>query len=81
MIDSNSELRSTSPAFDAQLAVFDVDLDEPCRSFYVGGAGDVTVTTIKGTTLTIPGVTGIFQLGVSRFHTSGTTATGIVALY
>lgn len=76
-------LRSTGPAYDAQAVTPDDDNDlaEACRSFYVGQAGDVKVTTLKGTTLVIPNASGIINLNCRRFHASGTTATGIVALY
>lgn len=84
MANQNSRaLRAESPAYDAQAVTPDDDNDlaAPCRALYIGGAGDVKVTTLKGTTLTLAGVSGVLPLGVQRVHSTGTTATNIVALY
>ncbi len=50
---------------------------------FVGGAGNVTVITAAGNTLTITGVTAgtLIPLRVSQVKATGTTATSIVALY
>lgn len=52
------------------------------RGFMVTGAGNVAVITAAGTTVTIPGcLVGIQYVGgISRFLTTGTTATGIKGL-
>ena len=52
------------------------------RGFMVTAAGAVAVITAGGTTITIPGCNpGVqYALGVSRFLTTGTTATGIIGL-
>lgn len=52
------------------------------RGFMVTAAGDVSVVTKAGTTVTIPGcvVGTVYPIGVSRFRATGTTATGIKGL-
>ena len=50
--------------------------------FYVGGAGDVTIKTLLGTSLlftAVPAGTTI-RIGVSKIMSTGTTATSIVGL-
>ncbi len=78
-----SHLRSTAPGHDAQSVTPNdsVDLAAPCRAFWVGTAGDVMVTTLKGSTLTIPNAAGLIPLGVTRIHATGTAGAGIVAFY
>jgi hypothetical protein len=55
----------------------------PCDAFYVGGAGTVVVIDIGGTTLTLTGALAgtVYPLRVMRVLATGTTATGIIALY
>jgi hypothetical protein len=52
------------------------------RALYVGGAGDVKVTTTAGDTVTFVGVPAgtILPVQCSLVWSTGTTATGIVAL-
>lgn len=53
-----------------------------CRSLYVGVAGDVKVTMANGDTLTLTNVAvGVVPVSVKQVWSTGTTATGIVALY
>ena len=57
--------------------------DPPFRGFFIGGAGDVTVETLDGSTLTLVApAAGVMHLGlvISKF-TAATTATDIVGLY
>jgi hypothetical protein len=53
------------------------------RGLFVGGAGNVAVTTAKGTTLTFTGVVAgtILPVMVAKVLSTGTTATNIAALY
>jgi hypothetical protein len=82
---SSSATSRTSPAEDAKTVTPSDSVDLPdgvCKSFGVGVAGDVKVTTAKGTTLVIPGVpAGPYPLKCSRIWSTSTTATGIVAHY
>lgn len=50
---------------------------------YVGGYGDLTVDTVGGDTVTFVGVNGgtFFPVQVTRVYSTGTSATGIVALW
>ncbi|WP_299681643.1 hypothetical protein [uncultured Roseobacter sp.] len=57
------------------------DLTEASRAINVASDGALRVTTIGGTTATIHVAAGIaFPIRVSRVWSTGTTASGIVAL-
>lgn len=60
-----------------------VDLQTTARGFMVGAAGNVKITTVGGSTVTLTGVAaGVpLPISVSRIWSTGTTATGIVALW
>lgn len=52
------------------------------RSLYVGGAGDVVAEDVDGTTATFTCAAGTYLfIEAKRVLATGTTATGIVALY
>jgi hypothetical protein len=53
------------------------------RAVFVGGAGNLTVVTSAGTTLTLTGVTAgtLLPLRVTKVKATGTTATNIAALW
>jgi hypothetical protein len=58
------------------------DLNMTSRSLYVGGQGDITVVMADDTVAVLfPDVVGYNVLMVKRIMATGTTATGIVALY
>jgi len=57
------------------------DLPNSSRALYVGGAGDIEVTTVGGDTVTLAAASGFLPLCVARVHAAGTTATNIVALW
>ncbi len=57
------------------------DLPNFSRFLYVGGAGDLRITTTGGDTVTLSGVSGFVPVFVSRVHATSTTATNIVALW
>jgi len=64
------------------LADADVDLGFTAKAFFVGGAGNLKVTTGAGDAVTLNGLaagTTVF-LQVRRFWSTGSTATNIVAL-
>ena len=76
-----------SPAVSA-LAVTPADgttlTNGPCRSLYIGGAGDISVIPVNQTTAVIfSAVLGgtILPVMVTSVQATATTATGIVALY
>jgi len=50
---------------------------------YVGGAGNLTVDTVGGDTVTFTGILGgsFIPVQVTRVYATGTTATSIVALW
>ena len=59
------------------------DLTNDCRAIYIGAAGTLKLTMAGGTTVTLAAVNAgvIYPLRASRVWSTGTTATGIVALY
>lgn len=59
------------------------DLLVPCRGIYIGGAGAVTVNMMDGTQITFSGLAAgqFMPIRARRIWATGTTATGIVALY
>jgi len=74
-----------SPAFNAAAVTPNdgADLPTDARSLFVGGAGNIQVTTTGGDTVTFIGVLAgsILPVRVSRVWSTSTTATNIVALY
>lgn len=52
-------------------------------SIYVGGGGDLEVTTVKNETVTLPNVpTGTWvSIAVKSVESANTTATGLVGVY
>ena len=59
------------------------DLASASRALYIGGAGDVSVVTVGGDTVTLSGAQAgsIIPVRVSRVRSTGTTATNIVAMW
>ena len=74
-----------SPADDAAAVTPSntVDLATVARSLYVGGAGNVSLVTARGTTVTFTAVPAgsILPVRCRRVRVTGTTATAIVALW
>ena len=73
-----------SPGFDAASVTpsDSTDLTITSRALYVGGTGDVRITTAAGSIVTFVSVPeGILPMRVSRVHATGTTATDIVAVW
>jgi hypothetical protein len=49
---------------------------------YIGGAGDLKVDTIAGSTVTFKAVpVGFFPVQVKKIYSTGTVATDIIALW
>ena len=59
------------------------DLDHVTRAIYVGGYGDLRVTTIGDDVVTFVGLAAglLHAIRVKRVWVAGTTATNIVGLY
>lgn len=57
------------------------DIAANCRGLLCGVAGDCKVTTQAGNAVTIPLQAGYNPIRVTRVWSTGTTATGIYALY
>lgn len=57
------------------------DLTYPCRGFRVGTGGNVKVTLLDDTTVTIPSLLAgeYFPAWVKRIWSTGTTASGLTA--
>lgn len=59
------------------------ELAQVSRGLYVGGAGSVALVTRKGTALTFVGVAAgtVLPVRAREVKSTGTTATGIIALH
>ncbi len=57
------------------------DLEYTTRGLYIGVAGNLSVVMAGGDTVIIPVQAGLHPLSVSRVRATGTTATGIVAVW
>ena len=57
------------------------DLAKMPRGLAVTGAGVIKVTMESGSVVTLPAPVGLLGYAVKRVWATGTTATGIVALY
>ncbi len=60
----------------------DSDLDNQMRSLYIGGSGNLKVTTVNGHAVTFVGLVAgtILPVSVKRVWSTGTTATNIIGL-
>jgi hypothetical protein len=76
---------STSPATGATAAnAHDTNqlTNGTCRSLYIGTTGDVKVTMANGDVATFTNVAvGVLPVSCKQVFSTGTTASGIVALY
>jgi hypothetical protein len=75
-----TQTNSNAPALQFEAVTPGTPLNVPCRSLYVGGAGNVVVTAADGTSVTFAAVAGSILPVVTKLVSSA-TATGIVALY
>ena len=59
-----------------------VDLTEAVRAVYIGSDGNITLSTLKSTNVTLTGVKAgsILPIQATRVYATGTTATGLVGL-
>lgn len=70
------------PAFDAFTITAGAGaLATPIRALYVGGAGNVTLTTPAGSSVQFTGLAAGSILPVRATHVTAATATGLVGLY
>lgn len=77
---------NTAPAIDAKSVTPNDSTDlsnSICRALYIGGAGNISLDTAEGTTLTFSALQAgtILPLQVKRVRATSTTATDIIALY
>ena len=75
---------TTETAHDAFAVTTDDNSDLPriARGLYVGGAGDITLVTFRGTEVAFVGVSAgtILPVVARRVKATGTTATDVVGL-
>lgn len=57
------------------------ELPNSARFLYVGGAGDIEVTTLGDDKVILAAASGFVPISVKQVHAAGTSATGIVALW
>lgn len=74
------------PAQSGFAIALDTDMNEPARALWIGAAGNLRVTFVDGSVVTLPNVSAgvILSISVKRIHSSGTTiaspTTNIVGL-
>lgn len=58
------------------------DLQYASRALWVGGAGNISLITLSGATVTFTGITAgsLLPIRATRVRSTGTTATSILAL-
>ncbi|MCW1844114.1 spike base protein, RCAP_Rcc01079 family [Prosthecomicrobium hirschii] len=57
------------------------DLGTSCRALWIGTPGNIKVTTVGGDIVTFNGMSGWFPVRCARIWSTGTTASGIVAVW
>lgn len=57
------------------------DLPTASRALYVGTAGNLSVVTVGGSTVTLVGASGWMPVRAARVLATGTTASDIVAVW
>lgn len=58
------------------------DLAVASRAIYIGGAGDLRVTTVGGDTITFRNAPeGLFPIRARRIHATETTAADLIAVW
>lgn len=59
------------------------DVPAPTKGLFLGATGNVRVDMANGNTVTFTALTGgiVHAIAVKRVYATGTTATGIIALY
>lgn len=79
----NSADATVSARRAAVVTASDSTVLEVTRALYVGGGGNVAVTTLNGDSVTFVGVGAgtILPIQVTKVLSTGTTATSILALY
>ena len=77
-----SNAKAVTPS-DTVAVVVAGGIDQPISGVYVGGAGNVTVITVGGQTVTFtaPPVGTTIWVKATHVKATGTTATNLVALY
>jgi len=77
----SKETQSATGAESVDVSSNDAVLKRTARAVYVGGTGDVALTTPEGDTVTFVSVTGTLSVQADVIKNVNTTATDIVVLY
>jgi hypothetical protein len=74
---------AADPASGVQTVALDTNMSPVSRGLYVGVPGDIAVVASDGSSATFTNVPGgtVLPVRVRRVNSSGTTASGLVALY
>jgi len=73
----------SDPAQGVETVALNTNLNRNCRGLYVGTTGNVNVLASDGSTALLTNVQGgtVLPIRVRQVLSSGTTASGLVALY
>lgn len=79
---TRTDISSANDAVPVDVSTDNQILPGTCRNLYVGTAGDIALVTAKGSTVTFASVpVGVLPVQATQINNSGTTASGILALY
>ena len=75
--------KDVASAYDARsVTASDATIIPTTRALYIGATGDVAVRMASGASVTFTAVAaGVFPVQVDQVLATGTTATGIIAMY
>lgn len=79
----SKDTQSATGAVAVDVSAADQSFGRTARAFYIGGAGNLAVTTEEGQDVTFSGLTAgsILPVQATAALNSGTTATDVVALF
>ena len=83
MANTSFPVTVNAPATDGATVVAGTNFVVPARAIYVGGTGDVTVTSLAGNNVLFSAVPvgTILPIQCTKVNSSGTTATLMTALW
>ena len=76
-------LKTSDSIVGAKAVTLDAEFGTPSRGIMVGVAGNVAFTMTDGSSVILPNLTAgvVHRISATKVITTGTTATGIFALY
>jgi hypothetical protein len=80
--ESGNALSQSANRYKAvNLSSVDFNSTDPFKGLHIGGDGNIVITGVDGLSVTIAVTAGVWPYGGIKITKTGTTATGIIALY